>query len=69
MKIGEVQATVVKEASTALNLYEDGQLDDVIISGELAKQYANDDNFVGDKDGRVVYLDMNKKAKQCPLIT
>lgn len=66
VKIGEVQATVVKEASTALNLYEDGQLDDVIISGELAKQYANDDNFVGDKDGRVVYLDMNKKSKTVP---
>ncbi|MFW3653524.1 peptide ABC transporter substrate-binding protein [Vagococcus fluvialis] len=66
VKIDEVQATVVKEASTALNLYEDGQLDDVIISGELAKQYANDDNFVGDKDGRVVYLDMNKKSKTVP---
>ncbi|MFW7361597.1 peptide ABC transporter substrate-binding protein [Vagococcus fluvialis] len=66
VKINEVQATVVKEASTALNLYEDGQLDDVIISGELAKQYANDDNFVGDKDGRVVYLETNKNSKTVP---
>ena len=64
VKMKEVQATVVKEASTALNLYEDGQLDDVIITGELAKQYANDPGFVGDKDGRVVYLDTNKKSKK-----
>lgn len=66
VKINEIHATVVKEASTALNLYEDGQLDDVIISGELAKQYAEDPGFVGDKDGRVVYLDMNKESKTVP---
>lgn len=64
VKIEEVHATVVKEASTALNLYEDGQLDDVIVSGELAKQYADDPSFVGDKDGRVVYLDYNKTSKK-----
>ncbi|MBP2966737.1 hypothetical protein J8385_19380, partial [Acinetobacter baumannii] len=56
----------VKEASTGLNLYEDGQLDDVIISGELAKQYAEDPAFMGDKDGRVVYLDVNKESKKFP---
>lgn len=66
VKMKEVQATVVKEASTALNLYEDGQLDDVIISGELAKQYAEDDSFAGDKDGRVVYLETNKNSKTVP---
>ncbi len=64
VKIDEVQATVIKEASTALNLYEDGQLDDVIVTGELAKQYKEDPNFIGEKDGRVVYLDTNKKSKQ-----
>lgn len=66
VKINEIQATVVKEASTALNLYEDGQLDDVIISGELAKQYAENESFVGDKDGRVVYLETNKDSKKVP---
>lgn len=66
VKIGEIQATVIKEASTALNLYEDGQLDDVIVTGELAKQYKDDPNFVGEKDGRVVYIDTNKKSKKVP---
>ncbi|MGO3732051.1 MAG: peptide ABC transporter substrate-binding protein [Vagococcus sp.] len=66
VKIDEVQATVVKEASTALNLYEDGQLDDVIITGELAQQYKEDPNFVGEQDGRVVYLDMNQEDPKSP---
>lgn len=66
VKINEIQATVIKEASTALNLYEDGQLDDVIVTGELAKQYKEDPNFVGEKDGRVVYVDTNKESKKIP---
>ncbi|MEG0255612.1 MAG: peptide ABC transporter substrate-binding protein [Vagococcus sp.] len=66
VKIAEIQATVIKEASTALNLYEDGQLDDVIVTGELAKQYREDPNFVGEKDGRVVYVDTNKESKKVP---
>lgn len=66
VKIEEVHASVVKEASTGLNLFEDGQLDDVIVTGELAKQYAEDESFVGDKDGRVVYIDTNKKSKTVP---
>ena len=66
VKIEEVQASVIKESSTALNLYEDGQLDDVIVTGELAKQYANDPGFVGDEDGRTVYVDTNKESKTVP---
>lgn len=63
VKMDKIEAQVVKEASTALNLYEDNQLDDVIISGELAKQYQADENFVGVPDGRTIYLEMNQEKK------
>ncbi|HCM90523.1 MULTISPECIES: peptide ABC transporter substrate-binding protein [Vagococcus] len=66
VKINEIQATVVKEGSTALNLYEDGQLDDVIVTGELAKQYREDPNFNGEKDGRVIYIEPNRESKKAP---
>lgn len=63
VKMEKIEAQVVKEASTALNLYEDDQLDDVIISGELAQQYREDANFVGVPDGRTIYLEMNQEKK------
>ncbi|MGY3704182.1 peptide ABC transporter substrate-binding protein [Vagococcus martis] len=63
VKMEKIDAQVVKEASTALNLYEDNQLDDVIISGELAQQYREDTNFVGVPDGRTIYLEMNQERK------
>lgn len=66
VKLTKVNAQVVKEASTALNLFEDGQLDDVIITGELAQQYREDDNYVTESDGRTIYVDVNKKSKTQP---
>lgn len=66
VKIDEVQALVVKEASTAANLFEDGQLDDVIVTGELAQQYKEHENFVGENDGRTIYVEMNRKDKESP---
>lgn len=66
VKLTKVDAQVVKEASTALNLFEDGQLDDVIITGELAQQYRNDDNYVTESDGRTIYVDVNKESKTQP---
>ncbi|UUV99808.1 peptide ABC transporter substrate-binding protein [Vagococcus luciliae] len=63
VKMEKIEAQVVKEASTALNLYEDDQLDDVIISGELAQQYREDADFVGVPDGRTIYLEMNREKK------
>ncbi len=66
VKLSKVNAQVVKEASTALNLFEDGQLDDVIITGELAQQYRADDNYVTESDGRTIYVDVNKESDTQP---
>ena len=42
MKLDSVDVNVVKESPTALNLFQDGQTDDVVLSGELAQQITND---------------------------
>lgn len=66
VKIKEVHAQVVKEVSTGLNLFEDGQLDDVILTGELAKQYYEAPSYTPDPDCRTVYIDMNQESKTQP---
>jgi oligopeptide transport system substrate-binding protein len=45
VKSDQIHYEVVKEAATALNLFEDGQLDVATVSGELAKQNQNNPNF------------------------
>lgn len=42
VKLDSVDVNVVKESPTALNLFQDRQTDDVVLSGELAQQMAND---------------------------
>lgn len=66
VKMKEIGAFVVKESSTGLNLYEDGQLDDVILTGELAQQFRDNEDYVLDKDGRTIYIDLNQKDKNKP---
>ena len=49
VKLDSVDVNVVKESPTALNLFQDRQTDDVVLSGELAQQMANDPAFVSQK--------------------
>lgn len=42
VQLDKIEVKVVKEAPTSLNLFQDGQADDVILSGELAQQMADD---------------------------
>ena len=49
VKLDKINFDVVKEAPTALNLFQDGQADDVILSGELAQQMAKDPELVIEK--------------------
>ncbi|BDP78294.1 hypothetical protein EfmAA242_25220 [Enterococcus faecium] len=52
VKLSEIKVSVVKESSTALNLFKDGQADDVILSGELAQQNANDPAYTSVNSGK-----------------
>src|SRR5699024_11721634 len=56
----------VKEATTAFNLFEDGQADDVILSGELGQQMAKDPELFIEKEARTSYLEFNQRDKNSP---
>lgn len=66
VKLDKIEVSVVKEAPTALNLFQDGQQDDIILSGELANQMSDDPQFVVVKEARTAYMDFNKKKENSP---
>ncbi len=63
VKLDRIDVTVVKESSTALNLYQSGELEDVILTGELAQQMANDPELVIEKLASSYYLEMNQREE------
>ncbi|MGX7030637.1 peptide ABC transporter substrate-binding protein [Vagococcus zengguangii] len=66
VKLDEIKVSVVKESSTSLNLFKDGQADDVILSGELAQQNANDEAYQSMSEARTSYLEFNQREKDSP---
>jgi ABC-type oligopeptide transport system, periplasmic component len=66
VKMDEVKVTVVTEASTGLNLFQDGQADYTVVSGELAQQLAGDPAFVTVPEGTTAYLEMNQNDENSP---
>lgn len=64
--LDRVNVSVVKEASTALNLFQDGQADDVKLDGELAQQMANDPEYVSQPEASTFYLEMNQEDEDSP---
>lgn len=66
VKLEEVKSTVVKEAPTSYNLFEDGQTDDVILTGELAQQAANDPQLTIRKKAGTQYIELNQTDDNSP---
>lgn len=66
VQLDKINVSVVKESSTSLNLFQDGQADDVILTGELAQQMANDPAFVSQKEARTSYLEYNQRDENSP---
>lgn len=66
VQLSDVNVSVVKESSTALNLFKDGQADDVILSGELAQQNANDPSYQSFKEATTYYLEYNQREENSP---
>lgn len=60
--IDEIKTTVVKSTSTAVNLYQTGEIDRVVLDGEFSKQYKNEPDFQNQNDTKVGYLRFNQKA-------
>ena len=66
VKLDTINVSVVKESSTSLNLFKDGQADDVILTGELAQQMANDEAFVSEPLARTSYIELNQREEDSP---
>ncbi|EOC6363647.1 MAG: peptide pheromone-binding protein TraC [Enterococcus faecalis] len=54
---------VVKEINTGINLYNDGQLDDVPLAGEYAKQYKKDKEYSTTLMANTMFLEMNQTGE------
>ncbi|HCM90534.1 MULTISPECIES: peptide ABC transporter substrate-binding protein [Vagococcus] len=61
VKLDKINVSVVKEASTSLNLFESGKAEDVILTGELAQQKADDPEFVSEMKASSRYIELNQR--------
>ncbi|ATO43244.1 peptide ABC transporter substrate-binding protein [Loigolactobacillus coryniformis subsp. torquens DSM 20004 = KCTC 3535] len=61
VKLNKIEYQAVKDPSTALNLYQSKDLDDVTLSSEMAKQSANNKDKVIRKMASTFYLEYNQK--------
>lgn len=57
-----VNVQVLKEVSTNVNLYEAGEVDNAILSGELAKQYQDHPDAVPHEKSRTYWLRFNENV-------
>ncbi|GEP19024.1 peptide ABC transporter substrate-binding protein [Pediococcus argentinicus] len=61
VKTDTINYQVVKDAGTALNMYNSKKLDQNTLTGDQVKQYKNDKNFVKYLNSSTFYLEFNEK--------
>ncbi|MDN6639603.1 MAG: peptide ABC transporter substrate-binding protein [Tetragenococcus sp.] len=66
VSLDQINVSVVKESSTGLNLFNDDQTDDVVLTGELAQQNANDSEYQSIKEARTAYIELNQEEEDSP---
>lgn len=66
VKLDKINVTVIKESSTAVGLYENGQLDQTQLSSELAQQLGDNPDYVVDTYANTSYLEMNQAKEGSP---
>ncbi|AYW49981.1 peptide ABC transporter substrate-binding protein [Tetragenococcus halophilus] len=66
VNLDKINVSVVKEASTGLNLFNDGQTDDVVLTGELAQQNADNPEYQSVKESRTSYIELNEADEDSP---
>ncbi|CZQ86013.1 Hypothetical protein Tpal_715 [Trichococcus palustris] len=57
--IDEIKVQVIKETSTAVNLFQSGAVDNAQVTGEMVKQFKDDPNVVVQKKARTAYIEFN----------
>lgn len=60
VKLKEIKNQVSKEPATSVRLFEAGELDDMTLSGELAKQYKDIEGFTAIEKAGTTYLSFNQ---------
>lgn len=60
VKLKELKNQVSKEPATSVRLFEAGELDDMTLSGELAKQYKDIEGFTAIEKAGTTYLSFNQ---------
>ena len=55
----KVTNQVIKETSTGLNLYNNGEIDSIALTGEFAQQYNQDPEFMAPLMAKSVYLELD----------
>src|SRR5690606_22475235 len=58
-----INVDVVKEPATSVNLYNSGEKDHAILSGEFALQYGDNEEVVTDLEPTVFYLKFNQERE------
>ena len=61
VKLETINVDVVKEPATSVNLYNSGEKDHAILSGEFALQYGDNEEVVTDLEPTVFYLKFNQE--------
>ncbi|SEK19889.1 oligopeptide transport system substrate-binding protein [Carnobacterium iners] len=64
VKLDEVNAQVVKEVGTGINLYDSGQLDIFSLSGNFVPQYKNNEDFKTKDKAWIYYLELNQEIPE-----
>lgn len=54
-----IHLQVIKETSTAVNLFESGQLDNALLTGEYAKQFQTDERYIIEDVANTTSLEFN----------
>src|SRR5699024_8406186 len=60
VNVDKIEVNVVKDTQTAVDLYENDQLDRVNLTGDFVDQYASDDEYHTFLTGGVKFLKMNQ---------
>ncbi|WP_332237845.1 peptide ABC transporter substrate-binding protein [Sporolactobacillus sp. KGMB 08714] len=63
VKLNKINVEVLKDTNTAINLYKEGKLDQVAISGEYARQEASDPGFISKNAPTLAYITPNLSRK------
>jgi len=61
VKLSEIKYNVVKDTSAAVNLYENGDIDKVILDSEFVDKYKDDPDYQTQLDARLVFFRFNEK--------